>query len=121
MNVTKTKIDSKGRISIPYYMRTFLGIDTSSEVKIAAEGKEIVLTPAMKGIRLKMRFRNFRSLLKTMKIISASGINIGNENITNIDRRGAEWSVMLEGNPDHLKSFIEKIKKSGNARSVVIG
>lgn len=120
MNIAKTRIDSKGRISIPYHMRTSMNLDNSSEMKIAANEKEIVLTPSTEGVRARIRFKDFRSLLRVMKMISVCKVYIGNERIINFDRRNVEWSAVLEGDESRLKTLVKKIKKSGSTKSVVI-
>ncbi|MBI2579120.1 MAG: hypothetical protein HYW26_05390 [Candidatus Aenigmarchaeota archaeon] len=120
MNIAKTRIDSKGRISIPYHMRTSLNLDSSSEMKIAANEKEIVLTPSMDGVRVRIRFRDFPALLRVIKMISGFKVYIGDDRITNFDRRNVEWSAVLEGDSRILKNLVKKIKKYGSVKSVVL-
>ncbi len=111
MQVVKTRLDAKGRISIPYHMRASLGLDMASELRMTADSNEIVLTPSASGVRVKIRFPDISSLLKTIKLVSEHKVNIGNETITNLDKRKIEWSAVLEGEPEQLKSLLKKIKK----------
>jgi len=110
MNVVKTRIDSKGRISIPYYMRSMLGIDDSSKLKIAASEREIFLTPSGESIKARIRFRNFPSLLRAMKIIAENKINIAHNQLVNFGSV-VEWSAVLEGDINNIKHAIKKVRK----------
>lgn len=116
MNLIKTRIDSKGRISIPYHMRSNLEIDGSSKLMISASEREIFITPSVEGVKSRMRFRNFSNMLKAMKIISGYGINIASERILHFDRNNIEWSATLEGDAGTIKKAISRIKRIRDAR-----
>ncbi len=118
MNVIRTRIDSKGRISIPYHIRTSLGIDESSRMKISANEREIFLIPSVEGVKTRIRFGSFSAMLKMMKIFSDYKINMANVNIVNFDRNNIEWSAVLESNNETLKNVFKKVRKIRNVRNL---
>lgn len=121
MQIMKTRLDGKGRISIPYHMRASLGINGSDTLKIETTGREIFVKPSAEGTKITARFRSFGAMLRTMKLISGRGINIESTRTMSFDQRNVEWSATLEGDARNLRLVMKRIKKMPGVRSLVVG
>ena len=100
-NFNLVKLDSKGRILVPFHVRNQLELDDGMElVVVGNEKKEIKIFPLVKGkaATIHVMFSDVPgSLSKILNLISDNGVDI----ITSVSRtleKGelAEWSAIVD-------------------------
>ncbi len=95
------KIDSKGRLLIPFHIRNYINLDNNSEVMLISNGnKEVKLIPMVEGenatIDVLMKDEH-GSLSKTIDVLSKHSIDILMSHSKTIEKgKIAEWSAMLD-------------------------
>ncbi|HLD49330.1 MAG TPA: hypothetical protein VJB11_03115 [archaeon] len=119
-NFNLVKLDSKGRILVPFHVRNQLELDDGMElVVVGNEKKEIKIFPLIKGkaATIHVMFSDVPgSLSKILNVISGNNIDI----LTSISRtleKGelAEWSAIIDisrcnGNMKKLENNLSKLK-----------
>jgi len=121
MNVVR--IDSKGRILIPSYLRKSLGLIESSEIIIVKDEDELKLFPLYKGMnaKIKLILKDIPGALASVSgIIARYGCNIIASNSIPVEKNLQEWSAILQAkdinNIPKLKKtlidseFVERVK-----------
>ena len=116
-NFNVVKIDSKGRILIPFYLRNFIDLDNNSEVMLLSNGKkEIKLIPIVEGenatIIVTMKDEP-GSLSKTIDLLSKHNIDILMSHSKTLEKgKTAEWSAMLDISAcEDIKKFEQEMAK----------
>ncbi|MCD6085060.1 MAG: hypothetical protein J7J20_05925 [Desulfurococcales archaeon] len=76
------KIDPKGRITIPLYIRESVGLEPFSyaEVEVGSDGKSIVIKPISRSgevlIDFKVSLSNINDFMKVLKTLLAEGVEV---------------------------------------------
>ena len=116
-NFNIVKIDSKGRILIPFHIRNYADLNENSEVMLMSNGnKEIKVIPIVEGenatINILMKDEQ-GSLGKTIDTLSKHNIDILMSHSKTIEKgKLAEWTAMLDiSNCKDIKKFEHDISK----------
>ena len=112
------KLDSKGRILIPYHIRELLDVDPGSEfVVISNYNGEIKLLPLIAGNTIEMRILledKPGNLSELTQVLAKANINIILSQLKVLERGHlAEWHAIADvsdcANPKHVNKDIERI------------
>ncbi|MBI5332551.1 MAG: hypothetical protein HZB65_03190 [Candidatus Aenigmarchaeota archaeon] len=117
MNIIR--LDSKGRVLIPSYIRKEIGMIENSEIIIVRDQDEIKLFPLYKGMNAKMKLilRNVPGALAIVSnIIAKHDCNIIVSHSVPLEKDLAEWSAILQAKNTEL---LPKLKKTLTDSEVV--
>lgn len=100
MRLAVTKMDSKGRISIPLALRHHMRLGQGDELMLSAESKELRLSPVGGGnAELNVKFRKSanvsESLANVMRVLSKNKIDIVNSEVQALEGR-ANWRAVVD-------------------------
>lgn len=76
------KVDPKGRITIPLYIRETVGLEPFSyaEVEVSEDGKSIIIKPVSKSgevlVDIKVTLNNINDFMQVLKTILAEGVEV---------------------------------------------
>ena len=100
------KIDSKGRISIPSSVRSFLGIEEGDKFIVTAGKKDIKLLPMSSNgnIEMQMRFASTDALVGVMDVLSKNKIRILRSSSS-----GDRWRAVLDAQGTNEKKIAKEI------------
>lgn len=95
------KLDSKGRVLIPYHIREYLDLKEDSEfIIINNEKRELKILPLMKGNNAHVRVvidDSRGSLAKVLDVIAENRVNILMSNSKTIEHgQIAEWNAIVD-------------------------
>ena len=100
-NFNITRLDSKGRITVPFHIREYMGIKDGSEFLIINnENKEIRVFPLLKGkiAHLKIVISDRPgSLSKILNLVAKNNLDILTSTSKSIERgKTAEWTAIVD-------------------------
>ncbi len=116
-NFNVVRIDSKGRVLIPFHLRNFIDLENNSEVMLLSNGKkEIKLIPIVEGENATINVLikdEHGALAKTIDMLSKHDIDILMSHSKTTDKgKTAEWSAMLDiSSCKDLKKFENELSK----------
>ena len=118
------KVDSKGRIIVPYHIRDYLGLDEGTELIVTNyEQKELRIFPLLKGtasIDVLMTDAP-GSLAKLLDAVSRNKAEILMSISKTIERgKLAEWNAILDISKSKRKKLENEIKKLSVVKKVHI-
>jgi len=126
-NFNVVKIDSKGRILVPFHIRNHLNLNEGQEMIVNdKEGKELIIFPLVKGNSAKIQVYiddSPGSLSKVMETISGNNVDIITSISKTIERgKMAEWSAILDTSRcnGQLKTTIKKLRSMKNVKRLDI-
>ena len=76
------KIDPKGRITVPLYIREVVGLEPLSyaEIEVGSDGRSIIIKPISKSgealVDVKVSLRSLEDFTKVLKVILAEGAEV---------------------------------------------
>lgn len=109
MRIKVTRVDSKGRITIPFSLRKQLGLNYGDRFRIKTSRKdEVIVAPlSSEGAKIDLMLRDYEHLEDITKILGKKKINIVNSEIKAIGKK-LRWSATLnyDGNIKDLKKKI---------------
>ena len=112
MRLNISKMDSKGRVLIPYSLRDMFGLDTGDELRLSTNNKkEIVAVPISDGVS--------KSLVKINKLLEKDGINILDSQIQ-IMKDNFEWSILADADSKSFRKLKKKISSIRNVKNIKI-
>ena len=123
-NFNVVKVDSKGRIIVPYHIRDYLGLQEGTELIVTNyEQKELRIFPLLKGtasIDVLMTDAP-GSLAKLLDAVSRNKAEILLSVSKTIERgKLAEWNAILDISKSKRKKLENEIKKLGVVKKVHI-
>lgn len=100
MRLNVTRMDSKGRISIPMAVRHYMRLSQGDELMLSAQANELRLMPVGTGnTELNIRFKKFTNvsdaLCRIMRVLSGRKITIISSEVQMIDGH-AGWRAVLD-------------------------
>ena len=95
------KLDSKGRLLIPFYIRDYLDLNEDSKLMMINNGKkELKLIPIVEGqnAKIKLQLKDIHgSLAEAAKVISGHNIDILMSKSKTIEKgKLAEWEAVID-------------------------
>ncbi|MFH1420349.1 MAG: hypothetical protein ABIG30_00045 [Candidatus Aenigmatarchaeota archaeon] len=111
------KIDSKGRILVPFHIRNYIDLDEDSEVMIINNGKkEIKIIPIVAGENASMSAMikdTPGALAKTLDVLSKHKVDILASRSKTLEKgKHAEWSAILDVSQcKDIKKFHDEMKE----------
>jgi len=115
-NFNITKIDSKGRVLIPFHIREYLGLEEGMELMVVNNGnKELKIFPLFKGkcAEVKVLIKDSPgALAKTSEVFAKHKADILMSQSKTLEKgKLAEWSAILDiSECDNLKKLKDDIK-----------
>ena len=106
-----TKIDSKGRVSIPSSMRNYMGIEKGDSFIVAADNKNIRLMPVSNSgnVEVLMKFSSMEALANAINTIAKN-----NAKIVYSSGSSDKWHAILDTNEIDEKKVIRRIASLKN-------
>ena len=113
MRLNISRMDSKGRVLIPYNLRDMFELDIGDELKISTnENKEIVAVPISRDVS--------KSLVKINKQLEKDGINILDSQIQ-VMKDKFEWSILADTyDRKNLRKLKKKLSMIQNVKDIKI-
>ena len=113
-NFNVVKIDSKGRILIPFHIRNQMGLDNGQELIVTDnEKKELKILPLIKGRTVKMKIYmndNPGSLSRVLDMVTQNGFDVITSMSRTIEKGSlAEWSAILDNINGNAKTIEKRL------------
>ena len=120
------KVDSKGRILIPFHIRNYIELNENSEVMFVENGKkELKIIPILPGENATVTAvikDQPGSLAKLLDIVSNNNIDIIASRSKTLDaHKNAEWSAMLDVTScKDIKKFQQELSRLDTVEKVEV-
>ena len=110
-----TRIDSKGRVSIPSSMRNYMGIENGDSFIVTTGKKGIKLLPVSNNgnVEMEMRFSSTEVLVDVINVLARNKIKI-----VSSSGLGDRWQAVLDMNGSSERKIAKKISSMKNVRHV---
>lgn len=125
-NFNIVKIDSKGRMIVPFHIRDYLGLEEGTELIVANNGKkELRIFPLLNGSTARINIiaaETPSSLQKIMDIVFKSRIDVLMSISRSIERgKLLEWSAVVDtSNCPNMKKVEEALRKTKQVKNVEV-
>ncbi len=110
MNIIK--IDSKGRVLIPSYLRKTMGLAEGSEIIVVKDEDELKMFPLYRGMNAKMKImlKDMPGALSSVSgIIAKHNCNIIISTTTPMEKNLTEWSAIIQAKDLNALPKLKKV------------